>query len=192
MPDTLTLLGHTTTGNLIFETHDNTQYVCEQPVPGTAVWKNQNGNLHRAGKLSTVGPEFVLDRTACKCCGLQSNCHVCRSTDAAFETDFQTAGWPSIAGMKHSIKKVMGRATVEDNAVERKRQRAEKWQSVHDNVMELFKGGSDATKWEQIQNLFIAGGLLAKEAMEENFMHSHPSDMQALKPKTVEGAPATL
>lgn len=92
MPDTLTLLGHTSAGNLIFETHDNTQYVCEQPVPGTAVWKNQNGNLHRAGKLSTVGPEFVLDRTACKCCGLQSSCHVCRSTDAAFETDFQTAG----------------------------------------------------------------------------------------------------
>jgi hypothetical protein len=108
MPDTLTLLGHTKAGNLIFQTHDNTQYVCEQPVPGTAVWKNQNGNLHRAGKLSTVGPEFVLHRTACKCCGLQSSCAVCRSTDAAFETDFQTASLSS--WIKNKVEK--GAATV--------------------------------------------------------------------------------
>ena len=148
MPDTLTLLGHTTAGNLIFETHDNTQYVCEQPVPGTAVWKNQNGNLHRAGKLSTVGPEFVLDRTACKYCGLQSNCHVCRSTDAAFETDFQTAGasaWSKVKGLGAIVKaKVFG----DDRT------------RLIKKINEMFKG---ADNYEDIQKLGTPDGTLSAQ-----------------------------
>jgi hypothetical protein len=87
----LTLSTHTASGNLVFKANDHTVYVCKEAMHGAEMWKsNHGGFLNTAGKLSTKNNGFELKHTACQNCGKQTNCPICRCTDASLETDFQT------------------------------------------------------------------------------------------------------
>jgi hypothetical protein len=97
----LTLSTHTASGNLVFKANDHTVYVCKEAMHGAEMWKsNHGGFLNTAGKLSTKNNGFELQHTACQNCGKQTNCPICRCTDAALETDFRT----SMPNVFHSIK----------------------------------------------------------------------------------------
>jgi hypothetical protein len=97
----LTLSTHTASGNLVFKPNDHTVYVCKEAMHGAEMWKsNHGGFLNTAGKFSTKNNGFELKYTACQNCGKQTNCPICRCTDAVLETDFRT----SIPSFFHSIK----------------------------------------------------------------------------------------
>ena len=96
----LTLVAHTTAGNLLFQAADHTVYVCREASHGAEVFKSNHGKyLNTAGTLSVTHKGFGFHQTACPCCQHESNCPTCRCTDTALEIDFKT----SAGGILHRI-----------------------------------------------------------------------------------------
>jgi hypothetical protein len=143
----LTLSTHTASGNLVFKANDHTVYVCKEAMHGAEMWKsNHGGFLNTAGKLSTKNNGFELQHTACQNCGKQTNCPICRCTDAAFELDFQTSGFLDMA--KKAYNSVAKSTTAaNDNFQIDKKQREKDWNKYRTELCKLFKdsGGGACT-----------------------------------------------
>jgi hypothetical protein len=109
---------------------------------GAEMWKsNHGGFLNTAGKLSTKNNGFELQHTACQNCGKQTNCPICRCTDASLELDFQT-------GMFDSLKKIYNNVAHSENAKGKnyeidKAQRATVWTTCKKNLCTLFKDSGE-------------------------------------------------
>jgi len=181
----LTLSTHTASGNLVFKANDHTVYVCKEAMHGAEMWKsNHGGFLNTAGKLSTKNNGFELQHTACQNCGKQTNCPICRCTDASLELDFQTSMFDSLKKAYNSVAKSSTAAN--DNFEIDKKQRVKDWNKYRTELCKLFKD-SDACKSLFENPTDPEKATLSQKNMEDLWQKEHETALKLVLTKAQEG-----